>query len=235
MDVCVLSNHKVLSQIQILFVCGGLINNTQKGYLKNTTTLEIMELAQKKGFLVHHEYDDLVGSFYSSSTSSSVSGISSGSSLESDSFEEVTSPASSSPSSSVDDQLVVVADPLSDMSSLFQQLPIKRGLSKFYQGKSQSFTSLTNVRSLEDLVKPENPHNKRLKSYKSYAGGLAESHSTRVVSKGGMMHSTSSRGSCSSLGRGSVTNFMGSNSRPSIPSHRSTSTNTIPNQTVLFA
>ncbi|TKY47343.1 hypothetical protein E2542_SST29403 [Spatholobus suberectus] len=97
-----------------------------------------------------------------------------GSSLESDSFEEVTSPASSS--SLADDQPVVVADSLSDMSSLFQQLPIKRGLSKFYQGKSQSFTSLTNVRSLEDLAKPENPYNKRLKSCKSYGGGLAESH-----------------------------------------------------------
>ncbi|KAG4923481.1 hypothetical protein AAZX31_18G045500 [Glycine max] len=194
-----------------------------------------MELEPKKG-PVHDQYDDLVGSFSSSSssTSSSVSGISSGSSLESDSFEEVTSSASSSSSSAADDQLVVVADPLGDMTSLFQQLPIKRGLSKFYQGKSQSFTSLTNVRSLEDLAKPENPYNKRLKSCKSYAGGLAESHSTRAVSKRGMVHSTSSRGSCSSFRRGSATtNFMGS--RPPIPPHRSTSTNTIPNQTVLFA
>ncbi|KAG4935070.1 hypothetical protein JHK85_049989 [Glycine max] len=104
----------------------------------------------------------------------------------------------------------------------------------FEEGKSQSFTSLTNVRSLEDLAKPENPYNKRLKSCKSYAGGLAESHSTRAVSKRGMVHSTSSRGSCSSFRRGSATtNFMGS--RPPIPPHRSTSTNTIPNQTVLFA
>lgn len=60
---------------------------------------------------------DLVGSI-SSSSSSSVSETSSGSSLESDSFEEVTSHPSSS---SADD----VADPLSDMSSLIQQLPIK--------------------------------------------------------------------------------------------------------------
>ncbi|RDX65779.1 hypothetical protein CR513_55532 [Mucuna pruriens] len=194
--------------------------------------------APKKGPV--HEYDDLVGSFSSSTSSSSVSGISSGSSLESDSFEEVTSPPSSS--SSTDDQLVVVADPLSDMSSLFQQLPIKRGLSKFYQGKSQSFTLLTNVRSLEDLAKPENPYNKRLKSCKSYGGGLDEKNRakcnpfamSRGVSKRGIMHSTSSRGSCSSLSarRGSV-NFI--DSRPPIPPHRSTGTNTIPNQTVLFA
>ena len=29
----------------------------------------------------------------------------------------------------------------------------RRGLSKFYEGKSQSFTSLANVKSLEDLMK----------------------------------------------------------------------------------
>lgn len=77
--------------------------------------------SHKKG-PVHREYDDIVGSLLSSNSSSSVSETSSGSSLESDSFEEVTSPASSSSSSSVDQ---LAADPLSDMSSLFQQLPIK--------------------------------------------------------------------------------------------------------------
>ncbi|KAL2333172.1 hypothetical protein Fmac_014385 [Flemingia macrophylla] len=183
------------------------------------------------------EFDDLVDSF--SSSSSSTSGILSGSSisLESDSFEEVTSHASSSSSSSSphddDHQLVVLADPLSDMSSLVQQLPIKRGLSRFYQGKSQSFTSLTNVRSLEDLAKAENPYNKRLKSCKSYAGVCnipnTMSPSSRGVSKAG----TTSRGSCSSLNarRGTTaTNF-----RPPIPAQRSTSTNTIPNQPFLLA
>ncbi|CAN8301706.1 unnamed protein product [Cochlearia groenlandica] len=43
--------------------------------------------------------------------------------------------------------------PLDDLSDLMSHLPIKRGLSKFYQGKSQSFTSLANVKSLEDLMK----------------------------------------------------------------------------------
>ncbi|KAK7305627.1 hypothetical protein VNO77_43533 [Canavalia gladiata] len=171
------------------------------------------------------------GPFHDSS-SSSFSGISSGSSMESDSFEEVTSPASSSSSTE--------ADLLSDMSSLFQQRPIKRGLSKFYQGKSQSFTSLSSVRSLEDLAKAENPYNKRLKTCKSYGGGLAESEKakcknnpsamSRSVSKRGTMHST-----CYPLSarRGNA-NFMGN--RPPIPPHRSTTnTTTIPNQTVLFA
>lgn len=119
----------------------------------------------------------------------------------------------------------------------------RRGLSKFYQGKSQSFTSLASVRSLEDLVKPENPYNKRLKSCKSYGGGLAETFSngskcsamSGIVSKRRVMNSGGSRGSCSnslSTRRGSG-NFMGS--RPPIPPHRSTSTTNIPNQTALFA
>ncbi|XP_057433890.1 protein OXIDATIVE STRESS 3-like [Lotus japonicus] len=168
---------------------------------------------------------DIVGSF--SFSSSSSSGISSGSSssMESDSFDEVTSPASPSSSSSSTTDLLA-SDPLSDMSSLLQQLPMKRGLSKFYQGKSQSFTSLAKVESLEDLAKAENPQNKRLKSCKSYGGGLSPSAMSRHVSK---------RGSCfsSMSARRSSGNFMGS--RPPIPPHRSTSTTTIPNQRVLFA
>lgn len=117
----------------------------------------------------------------------------------------------------------------------------RRGLSKFYQGKSQSFTSLTNVKSLEDLAKPESPYNKRLKSCRSY-GGFYESQESsfksmsRLVSKRGV-NSASSRGSCSSLNarKGSGSNFMGS--RPPIHPHNrsSTSTNNISNQTALFA
>lgn len=52
----------------------------------------------------------------------------------------------------------------------------RRGLSKFYQGKSQSFTCLSRVKSIEDLPKKEaNPYRTRrklLKESKSYEGGL---------------------------------------------------------------
>ncbi|TKY56646.1 hypothetical protein E2542_SST21092 [Spatholobus suberectus] len=117
---------------------------------------------------------DLVRSF---SSSESESGISSGSSLDSDSFEEVTSPASSFSSSH--DQLAT--ESLNDMSSLLQHLPIKRGLSKYYQGKAQSFTSLTKVSSLEDLVKKENPYNKKLKSCRSYGGVMGETQRAKCT------------------------------------------------------
>ncbi|KAH7281310.1 hypothetical protein KP509_36G040300 [Ceratopteris richardii] len=41
--------------------------------------------------------------------------------------------------------------------------PQKKGLSKFYSGKSRSFSCLADVSSLRDLAKPENPYTKRRK------------------------------------------------------------------------
>ncbi|XP_057514627.1 protein OXIDATIVE STRESS 3-like [Actinidia eriantha] len=65
---------------------------------------------------------------------------------------------------------------LYDLSELMAQLPIKRGLSKFYQGKSQSFTSLSRVASIQDLPKKQTPISnsrlKKMKESKSYAEGL---------------------------------------------------------------
>ncbi|CAK9875685.1 unnamed protein product [Sphagnum jensenii] len=52
--------------------------------------------------------------------------------------------------------------PLHQMSALESSLPIKRpGLSKFFGGKSQSFSSLADVSSVSDLAKPNNPYAKR--------------------------------------------------------------------------
>ncbi|KAJ1698245.1 hypothetical protein LUZ63_006757 [Rhynchospora breviuscula] len=47
--------------------------------------------------------------------------------------------------------------------SLEESLPIKRGLSNFFSGKSKSFTTLSSVANscATDLSKPENPFNKR--------------------------------------------------------------------------
>lgn len=119
--------------------------------------------------------------------------------------------------------------PLYEMSSLIAQLPVKRGLSKHFQGKSQSFTSLSDVRCLEDLAKPEKPYKKRLKSSKSYGGGL-DSHKalspkacSRAITK------KASRGSFSSLS-GRRPSFLGS--RPPVPPQRTAS---FSDQTLLFA
>ncbi|KAF8051128.1 hypothetical protein N665_1793s0014 [Sinapis alba] len=40
---------------------------------------------------------------------------------------------------------------------------LRRGLSKHYKGKSQSFTFLSEALTVEDLAKPENPINVKLK------------------------------------------------------------------------
>lgn len=117
----------------------------------------------------------------------------------------------------------------------------RRGLSKHFQGKSQSFTSLSNVLCVEDLAKPENPYNKKLKSCKSYGGLLLLTENTKSKNK------MASKGSCSSLmsaGRNNNMSFLGNNNNNNRPPihhpaphdpHRSTSTNCFSNQTPLFA
>ncbi|XP_047951953.1 protein OXIDATIVE STRESS 3 LIKE 2-like [Salvia hispanica] len=58
---------------------------------------------------------------------------------------------------------------LFEFTDLMAQLPIKRGLSKFYNGRSESFGSLRSVESVEDLKKKERQHSsKRMKVSKSY-------------------------------------------------------------------
>ncbi|KAE8666836.1 hypothetical protein F3Y22_tig00112490pilonHSYRG00024 [Hibiscus syriacus] len=80
----------------------------------------------------------------------------------SDLVEDASSATSSSSSSS--------NGPLYELSDLMAQLPIRRGLSKHYQGKSQSFTSLARVMSIEDL--PKKVVRGKMKSCKSYGWGL---------------------------------------------------------------
>ncbi|KAF7816288.1 OS3-like protein [Senna tora] len=170
---------------------------------KNTNTSTTMVGAD--------EPKDLLHSFSSSSSSSFSS--------ESDSSDEVTSPSSSD------------HHPLLDMSSLLQQLPTKRGLSKHYEGKSQSFTSLANVRSVEDLAKPENPYKKKLKCCRrSYGGGfMGETETHRDRARRGLCSS-----SMISVKRAN-SSHMGISSRPPMPMRPSASAaTTISNQTPLF-
>ncbi|KAK9115684.1 hypothetical protein Sjap_014631 [Stephania japonica] len=193
--------------------------------------------------------DDQFDDLGFSSSSSDDDGSSSTNSSSSDLAEDATT-TTTSPSSSIadHDQLPNNKGPLDEMSSLIHQLPFKRGLSKFYQGKSQSFTSLSNVRSLEDLAKPENPYNKRLKSCRSYGGlFISENHHqkqskasssppkalARAIAK---KSSSSSRvSSCSSLSAKRSHSFLGLNNRPPIaPQKNSTETTLCNQQTPLF-
>lgn len=62
--------------------------------------------------------------------------------------------------------------PLDDFSSLEDSLPSKKGLSRFYTGKSQSFSCLADVVSVKDLAKPENPYNVRKRKISGCSGNL---------------------------------------------------------------
>ncbi|KAK1285106.1 hypothetical protein QJS10_CPB20g00574 [Acorus calamus] len=134
--------------------------------------------------------DESCHSISASEEEGEESGIS-GESCSSDLSEDATSPSSS--------QNLISNGPLYELSSLMAQLPIKRGLSKYFQGKSQSFTSLSNVRCLEDLVKRESPYKKKMKQCKSYGGGLDCHRSYSVGSFKRTMSKRTQRGSFSSL------------------------------------
>ncbi|CAI8619733.1 unnamed protein product [Vicia faba] len=66
---------------------------------------------------------------------------------------------------------------LYELSELLKHLPIKRGLSMFYQGKAQSFGSLARVKSIEDLAKKNKPnYRSKVKSCKNF--GLCTTKAT---------------------------------------------------------
>ncbi|KAE8682822.1 Arginyl-tRNA synthetase, class Ic isoform 1 [Hibiscus syriacus] len=95
-------------------------------------------------------------------SSSSLGENSSENSISSTSSSDLVEDASSSSSNG----------PLYELSDLMAQLPIRRGLSKHYQGKSQSFTSLPRVMSIDDLPKKVLSNRAKMKSCKSYGWGL---------------------------------------------------------------
>ncbi|OMO66511.1 hypothetical protein COLO4_30527 [Corchorus olitorius] len=119
-----------------------------------------------------HDDDDVITSSSSESSMGEFSRTTTSQGSTSSSSDLVDD-ASSSSNSSINSNN---NGPLFQLSELMAQLPIKRGLSKYFEGKSQSFTTMSSVKSLEDLVKKETPYNyssrKRMKSCKSYGGGL---------------------------------------------------------------
>lgn len=131
-------------------------------------------------------------------------------SVASSSLSDLAEDASSSPTSSPSTSPSY--GPLYELSELMNQLPIKRGLSKHYQGKSQSFTSLANVKSLEDLAKKVSPCGQRMKPCKSYAGLVGQKIGPKAV----IAKKSSSRGMGSSFlsSLGSRASFVGSCRHP---------------------
>uniref|UniRef100_A0A0E0JXL4 Oxidative stress 3 n=1 Tax=Oryza punctata TaxID=4537 RepID=A0A0E0JXL4_ORYPU len=129
-------------------------------------------------------------------------------------------PLSSSSASSSTLQLDSVG-PLCDLSSLIAQLPVRRGLSNYYQGKSQSFTLISDATCVQDLAK-KITYTKRMKACKSYATGLdmnqRSNHLPRPCNK--MIAKRPSKGSFTCLlSRPSSTSLLYSSAKP--PTHQS--------------
>ncbi|TYK10139.1 Oxidative stress 3, putative isoform 1 [Cucumis melo var. makuwa] len=116
-----------------------------------------MEKLQENELAQHHGY---VMEDYESS--SSMEELSRSINSEECSSLEMVEDASSSLSSSSSN------GPLFELTELMVHLPMKRGLSKYYDGKSESFTSLASVERLEDLAKRVSPITKKFKSCKSF-------------------------------------------------------------------
>ncbi|KAG8039372.1 hypothetical protein GUJ93_ZPchr0030g33470 [Zizania palustris] len=69
----------------------------------------------------------------------------------------------------VDENRHAGAGPLYELAApLLAQLPVRTGLSKYYQGKSQSFTSLYHARCVEDLAKKTTPYITRMKMHRGH-------------------------------------------------------------------
>ncbi|GMN63307.1 hypothetical protein TIFTF001_032386 [Ficus carica] len=61
--------------------------------------------------------------------------------------------------------------PLEMMEALEEVLPIRRGISKFYNGKSKSYTSLgdaTSTSSIKDITKPENAYTRKRRNLMAF-------------------------------------------------------------------
>ncbi|GAV75919.1 hypothetical protein CFOL_v3_19395, partial [Cephalotus follicularis] len=146
------------------------------------------------------------------SNTSSASSLQGSTSSSSDIVDDASSSGSCSTSNSS-------SGPLYELSELMAHLPIKRGLSKFYQGKSQSFTSLSRVTSLEDLAKKEIPYRRKLKACKSYGAGL-DSHKLYTLPRA-IISKRVSRSSSSSLSYPDRrVSFLGTSRPPLIPGQK---------------
>lgn len=92
----------------------------------------------------------------------------------------------------------------------------RRGLSKFYEGKSQSFTSLSRVTSLEDLAKKESPYRRKMKSCKSYGAGL-DSYKSYTLPKATILKKASRSSSFSASFTNGKASFISRSRPPLIP------------------
>ncbi|CAN6216572.1 unnamed protein product [Urochloa humidicola] len=104
---------------------------------------------------------------------------------------DVSSSSLSSLTSSGSDQTTTqmggaAAGPLYALSTMLEDLPaLRTGLSKYYHGRSQSFTSLADVSCVEDLAKKTTPYIRRKKAPRHYAPEVlgAKNRLSKMITK----------------------------------------------------
>lgn len=78
--------------------------------------------------------------------------------------------------------------PLDAMEALEEVLPIRKGISRFYNGKSKSFASLSDASSsssIKDIAKPENPYVRKRRNLLSYNLNWDKPRSSPLRGNGG--------------------------------------------------
>ncbi|XP_027368932.1 uncharacterized protein LOC113874887 [Abrus precatorius] len=82
----------------------------------------------------------------------------------------------------------VYKGPLHAMETLEEVLPIRRGISNFYNGKSKSFTSLadaTSSPSVKDIAKPENAYSRKRRNLMAFSHVWDKNRNCSLRSNGG--------------------------------------------------
>ncbi|XP_058108600.1 protein OXIDATIVE STRESS 3 LIKE 2-like [Magnolia sinica] len=93
--------------------------------------------------------------------------------------------------------------PLDMMDALEESLPIRRGISKFYCGKSKSFTSLADTSSsAKDLAKPDNAYNRKRKNLLAFTHYLDRNRNSPLRSTAGSISKRPANSSRSTLALG---------------------------------
>ncbi|GAA0140043.1 hypothetical protein LIER_01470 [Lithospermum erythrorhizon] len=166
-------------------MCGELEN--AGGYMHGLSCISMVEpegyVHDEKRLLVEEKTNtfknfDKTAPCSSSSTSSigensDISGISLDNNVSKDTEEEVQSSYKS---------------PLDAMQPLEDVLPIRKGISRSYNGKSKSFANLADAASCKELTKPENAYAKRRRNLLAYSMAWDKNRSSSILrnSSGGI-------------------------------------------------
>nr|GEU43509.1 hypothetical protein [Tanacetum cinerariifolium] len=107
---------------------------------------------------------------------------------------------------------------LNNLADLENALPLKRGISTFYAGKSKSYTSLADAvsaPSIQDIVKPEDAYNRKRKNILAHTVLLDKSRN--FPSKSGISKRINNNQGSSAVGESSSLSSSPSGNLPPLP------------------